>query len=373
MHRKLAIPKEPQTNPETGFTLLELVISMALLLVIGGAAIGALNFSQKGYRQSEVEGSLHQQMRGALEQMEQEITQAGLVSTGMEEISAATGPVTTLKSAVSPGSTSISVNSAAGFFVGENLWLDGGSLAEPVTIGAISYGNPPTFTLNVSGPNTSGISASHAAGAAVIPRGVFPAGILPPGTPNGSTNQSLGLIGDINNNGTLEYIRYDCPGSGNNATTSLVRSTWNMQANTTGAWTSNKVPLLDNVTYCNFIYTYTYNVTRTPDTSGNYMINAPDDPNGTLNTASTSRFYLTDGTTFPQFVLSVGISVTSCQQTPNLVGSKQICLSKSFLNIQPRNVLAGYYQAVEAENSSNQSLLLDLQPTPTALLPTSAP
>ena len=359
---------ELHKNSEAGFTLIELMISMALLLVIAGASIGAMNSSQKGYRQSEIERALHQQMRGAIEQMAQEVTQAGLMSTGMELASGvAPGNQITLPSGSSIGTPSIIVSDVAGLFAYENLWVDTGAKAEPVTILSI---DAFTKTLTLwDGPTTAGLSQTHGNGAVVIPRGVFAAGILPPNTTNGSTSTSLRMFGDINNDGSLDYVRYDCPAAGTPGP--LVRSAWDLKGTPPG-WTSQRVPLLDNVTSCLFAYTYTYNATRTPDTA-NLMINAPDDPTGT-NSSASSRFTLSDNVTFPQFVLAVGITVTSCSQTNGLVNMQPVCLTKSFLNIQPRNVLAGYLQTVQAKNiDGSDGLLLYLQPTPTGLLPTSAP
>jgi prepilin-type N-terminal cleavage/methylation domain-containing protein len=374
---------ESHKNSEAGFTLIELMISMALLLVIAGASIGAMNSSQKGYRQSEIERALHQQMRGAIEQMAQEITQAGLVSTGMEMVSGvATSAPITLPTGWSIGSgPTITVSSVAGLFAYENLWVDTGALTEPVTILSI---NSATKTITLwDGPTTAPLSQAHAAGAVVIPRGVFAAGILPPNTLNGSTPTSLRMFGDINNDGSLDYVRYDCPAAG--TTGPLVRSAWDLRG-TPPAWTSQRVPLLDNVTSCLFVYTYTFNATRNPvvpwvDPSSDIQINAPDDPSGT-NVSTSSRFTLSDNATFPQFVLAVGITVTSCSQTgvepwnytSGVVAMQPVCLTKSFLNIQPRNVLAGYMQTVQAKNiPGSDGLLLYLQPTPTALLPTTAP
>ena len=59
-------------NSDAGFSLVELMISTALLLIIAGAIISAMNSSQKRYRQSEAERALHQQMRGAIDQITQE-------------------------------------------------------------------------------------------------------------------------------------------------------------------------------------------------------------------------------------------------------------------------------------------------------------
>lgn len=386
-----------QKNSQAGFSLVELMISTALLLIIAGAVISAMNSSQKRYRQNEAERALHQQMRGAIDQITQEISEAGLVPTGMELISGVTAAqvtaggfttqIPTLTAAwATGGAQSITVSSTAGLFVNENIWVDTGANAEAVTIGSIN-GTTNVITLNTTAPNTSGLSSSsgHAKGAPVFPRGIFPAGVLVPQTTNGSTNSSLRLFGDINNDGVLNLVQYDCPQTGSNTTNSLVRSTWSF---TSSSWVSNKTPVLDNVTSCQFSYTYTANLAAAADPTPtiNNVINAPDNPNGTASTVQTNRFTLTDGT-LPQFVVSIGITLTTCSQssiseTTNLydtsgTGANTICLSKSFLNIQPRNVLAGYLQAVQIYNSdaddtpadtAHEFLLLNFQPLPPATL-----
>jgi prepilin-type N-terminal cleavage/methylation domain-containing protein len=398
-----------QKNSKAGFSLVELMISTALLVIIAGATIGAMNSSQKRYRQSEAERALHQQMRGALDQITQEISEAGLVPTGMEMISGVTaGAVTNggfttqimtltvawskagTPPACSPNTSNqcITVSSTAGLFANENLWVDTGANAEAVTIGSINT-STNVITLNIAAPNTLGLSSpsGHAIGAPVYPRGIFPAGVLVPQTALGSTNSSLRLFGDINNDGVLNLVQYDCPQTGSNTTNSLVRSTWSFTSST---WVSNKTPVLDNVTSCQFSYTYTANLSGAADPTPtiNNVIRAPDNPNGTASTTSQAlRFTLTDGITLPQFVVSLGITLTTCSQsgiseTQSLydqsgTGANTICLSKSFLNIQPRNVLAGYLQAQQIYNNdaadtppdtAYEYQLLNFQPLPPASL-----
>jgi hypothetical protein len=170
-----------------------------------------------------------------------------------------------------------------------------------------------------------------------------------------------------------------------------VRSTWSFTSST---WVANKTPVLDNVTSCQFSYTYTANLSGAADPTPlvNNVINAPDNPLGTASTVQANRFTLTDGS-LPQFVVSIGITLTTCSQsgiseTQNLydqsgTGANTICLTKSFLNIQPRNVLAGYLQAQQIYNSdaedtpadtAHEFLLLNFQPLPpTSLFPAGNP
>ncbi len=385
-------------NSEAGFSLVELMISTALLMIIAGGIISAMNSSQKRYRQSEAERALHQQMRGAIDQITQEISEAGLVPTGMELISGVTASAVTTAGFTTQiptltvawatgGAQSITVSTVAGLFANENIWVDTGANAEAVTIGSINT-STKVITLETTGfiPNTSGLSSlsGHAIGAPVFPRGIFPAGVLVPQTPQGSTNSTLRLLGDINNDGVLNLVQYDCPQTGANTTSSLVRSVWSF---TTSSWVTTNTPVLDNVTSCQFSYTYTANLAGAADPTPtiNNVINAPDNPNGTASTVQANRFTLSDGVTLPQFVVSIGITLTTCSQSgisesqtlydQSGTGANTICLSKSFLNIQPRNVLAGYLQAQQIYNSdaedtpadtAHEFLLLNFQPLPPA-------
>ena len=69
---------------KAGFSLLELVVSLAVFLVISGAVIGSLNYFQNNYRGSEIRVALEQKVRAALELMAQEISQAGLQPSGVD-------------------------------------------------------------------------------------------------------------------------------------------------------------------------------------------------------------------------------------------------------------------------------------------------
>ena len=70
-----------RTNPakEEGFSLLEMSASLAILLLIAGVAFTALKSYQNAYYSQQMQADVHQDLRGAMELMSQEIGQAGLV------------------------------------------------------------------------------------------------------------------------------------------------------------------------------------------------------------------------------------------------------------------------------------------------------
>src|SRR5437660_12257918 len=63
-----------------GFSLLELLISLAILLTVSGSAFEVLSYYQKAYLSTEMRADVHSGIRAALALMTQEITQAGLLS-----------------------------------------------------------------------------------------------------------------------------------------------------------------------------------------------------------------------------------------------------------------------------------------------------
>lgn len=65
-----------------GFSLLELLASVAVMTVVAGAAIAALGYSQKSYTSTQARANMHAGVRSAAELMGQEIGQAGAAVNG---------------------------------------------------------------------------------------------------------------------------------------------------------------------------------------------------------------------------------------------------------------------------------------------------
>src|SRR3954469_23025661 len=96
-----------------GFALPELLISLALVLIVFGAALTALSQMVTAQRTIWNRTQMHSGVRGATELMQQEIGQAGLI---------ALPAAATLTAAVpSLGVNAVTVSSTAGMFVGEKL------------------------------------------------------------------------------------------------------------------------------------------------------------------------------------------------------------------------------------------------------------
>ena len=179
-----------------GFSLFEMIVSMAILLVISGGIFSAISSSQQSYARTEVKSDMYENVRGVAELMAQEIGQAGLVNL----------PATTLSAAVNANITAqtVNVSSTTSMFVNEQVLVDAGTNNEELV----------TLTGVTASTITAIFGKAHAAGVPINVLGVFPNGIVAPATTDGSTANVLNLFGDLNADGSLVYVRYTCtPGT----------------------------------------------------------------------------------------------------------------------------------------------------------------
>ncbi len=176
---------------EKGFSLLELMVSTVIMMVVAGGVFQALNYYQKTYQRTESSADMHDNLRSAIDLIIQEAGQAGSLNLGT------TLGTRNLPNGVpigSPVAQLVTVSDTTGIFAGEKLLVDAGPSQELVTV-------------TVVGANSiTGVFANnHNALAQVNAIGVFPEGIL--GT---STGTKLQLFGDLNGDGTLVYVEYTC-------------------------------------------------------------------------------------------------------------------------------------------------------------------
>src|SRR6202035_4354541 len=179
-----------------GFSLFELIVSMAILLVISGGIFSAISSSQQSYARTELKSDMYENVRGVAELMAQKIGQAGLVNL----------PATTLGAAVNANITAqtVNVSSTASMFVNEQVLVDAGTNNEELV----------TLTGITASTITAIFGKAHATGVPINVLGVFPNGIVAPATTDGSTANVLNLFGDLNADGSLVYVRYTCtPGT----------------------------------------------------------------------------------------------------------------------------------------------------------------
>jgi hypothetical protein len=343
---------------QTGSSLLELLISMMVFLTIAGSIVGGLATAQKNYRSSEVRVSLEQKVRAAVELVSQEVNEAGLQPSGVDTNGLGL-PLSTVTSASCTGTSLtcitanaasgdqwVNVTSVAGIYVGEWLWVDVGpgpncypsGYCEQVVVDGIST-SPPRIEAKFHQTHTAQTISSVVYPTPLYGMGSYPQGIVPPylnSNPNstppsgGSTTSQLEIFGDLNGTGNaLLAVIYACPASFPGAFTRTV-----YDATTSPANQLSSTNLIDNVTACQFSYPV----------------------NSQTVQQSTPQQYLPSG---EPIVMSVGLTITA-QSTMNDPQTQQpVTVTKSFLNIQPRNVIS----ALNVANSTVANELQTSNPT----------
>ena len=327
---------------ESGFSLVELMVAMTIMLLISGAAVSALLRMTSAQATIWNRTQMHSGIRGATEVLQQEVGQAGRISL----------PVVVTLTAASAGCTTancttpMTVSSTTGMFLDEKIVVDIGTARETVVITAINSGTG----LTVKSPLTGGKVAAHATpGVPVQALGSFSAGIVPPelspsayapGGPtmtytNGSTGSVLKMFGDINADGKMVYVEYKCDapsvGSGN-----LYRSVLDWNAAPPSPEPSPSQILLSNIT-------------RNPDGSPCFTYQVQG-----INIDGTMTYFVTD----------VAITLTVRTQVIDPVTKEYQKETKALLNVSPRNVfnawqLAGLqiYERVQPTPASVTALL----------------
>jgi len=338
--------KQP-VKREAGFSLIELAVSLAVFLVISGAVVGSLNYFQKNYRGSEIRVALEQKVRAALELMAQEISQAGLQPSGVDTDGLGM-PLATVASSACSGSPLkcisasaspqwVQVTTIAGIYKGEYLRIDIGpgpdcytsSNCEDVAVVDLSAGPPAQIKATFSQNHYAQTISSTVYPTPIYGMGSYPQGIVPPGLASpppsgGSSSGQLEIFGDLNGAGnTLQAVIYACPSS---FPGSFTRTLYDA---TSGSQISS-INLIDNVTACQFTY--------------------PATPFPTVSVGGTTESVVT----------SVGITLTAQSTMDDPQTGQPITVTKSFLNIQPRNVISAF-------NEASGTVANELQPNPATL------
>jgi hypothetical protein len=316
---------------------------------------------QKSYRHNEIGSVLNGQMRAVLEMMAQEVGQAGLPVSGMAGNtlyagSGATGAAATVTQSVpTPNSTTpqtVSVTVGASVQTNQVLIADTGINAETITI---------TGTTSNSNSQITAIQAifqkAHTAPFYLFPHGVYPQGITFQTTPtqlNGDYgNTSLIAVGDMTGTGTLSIVEYSCPIANPALTGGSAPSTGNLAT----VIDSNNVqwgPLIrtqydysDSVGFASYPPATLLALVRVATTT------APTPADGCrfdFNIVTPSQcpsWWMVNSVD----VTLVGRSQTNDVQTYSRVVTTPLTISKSFMNIQPRNILNAWN--VYTNNMSN--------------------
>jgi len=252
---------------------------------------------------------MHSGVRGAIELLQQEVGQAGLV--------ALPGDVT-LGADVAAGTQPVAVSSTAGMFVGAQLIVGTGASQETVTVSAVDGSTQVTATF----------SQSHLSGAPVDIAGGFAQGIVPPALADGSTGTMLKLFGDINSDEAMVYVEYTCD-------TGTGRLSRNMMA-----WDAVAKPALVPA------HILLSNVVANPDGAPCFS-------------------YQTEVVAGNTYVTSVAITLSVQTQDIDPTTRQFQIETKTLLNVSPRNVFYTWQMASMGENNRIQPM----PPSILALLP----
>ena len=279
-----------------GFTLIEMLVSMAVLSIIMAGVVTAITTAEQTYARTAPKQDMYENVRGVAELMAQEIGQAGLVSL----------PAITTSAAItaSGAAQAVTTSSTTGAFVGEKVLVDA------------SIANEETVTLTaVSATQLTGIFAkSHLTAAPINAMGTFPSGVVPNSGTDPSSATTLNLFGDINGDGTMVYVRYVCTVGTTAAPGTLTRSVTTI---TPGVNTISPSQTLLSTVIGPAGGCFQY-VTQTDNTTGtNYT-----------------------------FVTSVGFTVSVQTTVTDPQTGQYATMTKSFLNLSPRNVAAALEQSI---------------------------
>lgn len=320
--------RDAKTGAPSGFSLLEMMISMVVLLGVMGVVMSAMlqTTHTEGTIQNRTE--MHASVRSATELMQQEIGQAGRVSLPNIGNVSLTQNVTA--SAAAQQVTVTPAGATTGMFVGEYLVIDAGAGYPNGNVGAtttpLCTPSPCSNqeTVQVTAVGTGKFSAifsyTHNNGAPVAVQGGFGTGVVPEtsvGMTNGSGPVQLKLYGDINGDGNMVYVEYICDWA---ASGNLYRSVTSFDSTNNSPAIVAKQVLLPNLV-------------NTGNPGGTACFVYQERPIN-CSAASTS--------TNPCFVTDVAVTLTVQTQKPDPSTGIVQKETKALLNVSPRNVFDAY-------------------------------
>src|SRR5262245_7112396 len=294
---------------QAGFSLVELLIATAVLLIVSSAVTSGLLQLTNAHRGISNRTALHNGVRSATELLQQEVGQAGRVTLP--------GSSVTLSAAVGVGAATVGITqtidgvtaaSASGIFPNELLVIDSGGPNPCVQTSPCQETVTVTAVNTMSKEITATFAYPHNAGAAVNAFGGFAAGVVPPqpGYTNGSTGTKLKLIGEINGDGNVVYIEYTCDFS--TVPGKLYRSVMAIDATSKPAVTDDQI-LLGNIL---------------PNPGGTACFTFLPSPLPVVGTNT--------------YVLDVAITLTVQTQMKDPTSQQYQTETKALLNVSPRNV-----------------------------------
>jgi prepilin-type N-terminal cleavage/methylation domain-containing protein len=305
-----------RANDEAGFTLVEMLAVMAVLLVVSAMVLQAAVDMVRANGSMTNRSHMHAGLRNATALLQQEVGQAGRV--------ALPAPASLAGAVAGAGAVTVGVTSAAGMFVGQQIVVDTGADEETVTLTAVNQ-NANTITAE--------FALAHDAGSPVAARGGFFAGVIPTTMANGSSGTVLKIVGDVNGDGNMVYVEYTC----DLANERLFRNSMPFDAAAKPAVTVEQV-LLTN------------------------LLPNPEDADGNVPPCFTYQERTFSGMTF---VISVAITTTVETELRDPITRQFQRVTNALLNVSPRNVINVWHLASLGQTNRVQPL----PPSVVALLP----
>ena len=212
------------SKPQRGFSLLETMVALAILLGVGGIVMSGMVQLMKTQSTIGNRTEMHTSVRSATELLQQEIGQAGKVSLAPPNVNIAMLPIAVPVGGATQTITWDPLTVPQGYtpvvYTGEALTIDVGNSQETVTLTQGSPSPQAFFTkphlgasipVSALGAFATGVVPPDAASvAAGCSNSVLPTGANYPGFANGSTCTKLKLYGDVNADGNMVYIEYTC-------------------------------------------------------------------------------------------------------------------------------------------------------------------
>jgi len=340
-------------NRQKGFSLLEMLVALAILVIVAGTVITGM--IRMTWSQSTIMNrtQVHASVRNATELMQQEIGQAGRIgsSSGLSfktNITAGSSPTLTIYST--------SGTATYGLYVGEQLVVDPSSTSEEtITLLAV---DPAAGTVQAAFANPH--VGSTGAPIPVLVMGGFASGVVPPtgkfvfSTSNGtsttkttldngianqsSTGTALKLYGDLNGDGNMMYVVYQCSPNSSGTGTLTRYATSATGDIATSATAPTGTVLLDT------------------------LANNPNNSPCFTYTTKDSLVNINGGQVMQTFVINVAVTLTVQTQNKDLQTGVSQSETKALLNISPRNVFDAWQLA------SSPAGYTRAQPMPTNVL-----
>ena len=286
---------------DRGFTLVEMLIALAILTVVSGTVMKGVMAMTDTSRMVSNRTDMHNGVRNATELLTQEVGQAGRISLPGTVALTADAPAGTLVLQVGSTAADGDTPATAGMFNQMLLLIGTGDTQETVTVAAVG-----TDSVTLMAP---GVKNDHIGAVPVQAVGGFAEGVIPPadqGYVNGSTATILKIFGDIHGTGEMVYVEYTCDIPNGR----LYRNSVPYTATSKGSPSVEEI-LIDNIE------------ANPPDEDGN---------------ATPCFTYQTETVVGRRYVVDVAITLTVHTQNRDKFTADFQRETKALLNVSPRNV-----------------------------------